>query len=112
MTSKPYSILLLLALVALLIGACAAPVAPVSESAAGEPAPATAPAEEAPVNVVYDLPDLGGRAVAAAMANDYTPLQFIDPVTGAAVGWEYDAVARSAAGSTVWSSGTPPPGTP
>lgn len=94
MTSKPYSILLLLAFVALLVSACAAPVAPVSESAAGEPVPATAPAEEAPVNVVYDLPDLGGRAVAAAVANDYTPLQFIDPVTGAAVGWEYDAVAE------------------
>ena len=26
------------------------------------------------------------------MANDYTPLQFVDPKTGVAVGWEYDAV--------------------
>jgi polar amino acid transport system substrate-binding protein len=44
---------------------------------------------------LYDaLPDLGGRAVQAAMANDYMPLQFIDPVTGEAVGWEYDAVAE------------------
>jgi ABC-type amino acid transport substrate-binding protein len=44
---------------------------------------------------IYDaLPDLGGRVVSAAMANDYTPLQFIDPATGEAVGWEYDAVTE------------------
>jgi polar amino acid transport system substrate-binding protein len=42
---------------------------------------------------LYDrLPDLEGRVVAAAVANDYTPLQFVDPGTGQAVGWEYDAV--------------------
>lgn len=42
---------------------------------------------------VYDqLPDLKGRKVAAVTANDYTPLNFIDPKTGQAVGWEYDAV--------------------
>ena len=42
---------------------------------------------------VYDsLPDLAGRVVAAAVANDFTPLQFIDPKSGEAVGWEYDAV--------------------
>ncbi|MFO7632165.1 MAG: transporter substrate-binding domain-containing protein, partial [Caldilinea sp.] len=40
------------------------------------------------------LPDLGGRVVSAAMANDYTPLQLIDPKTGEAVGWEYDAVTE------------------
>ena len=44
---------------------------------------------------VYDsLPDLQGQVVAAAVANDYTPLQFVDPKTGEAVGWEYDAVAE------------------
>jgi ABC-type amino acid transport substrate-binding protein len=32
--------------------------------------------------------------IAAAVANDYTPLQFIDPNTGEAVGWEYDAMAE------------------
>ncbi|MBK8049998.1 MAG: transporter substrate-binding domain-containing protein [Anaerolineales bacterium] len=43
----------------------------------------------------YDsLPNLEGRAIAAAMANDYTPLQFVDPKTGEAVGWEYDAMAE------------------
>jgi ABC-type amino acid transport substrate-binding protein len=37
------------------------------------------------------LPDLEGRAVNAVTENAYTPLNFIDPVTGEAVGWEYDA---------------------
>ncbi len=42
---------------------------------------------------VYDkLPDLKGRAIAAVAANDYTPLNFVEPKTGKAVGWEYDAV--------------------
>jgi polar amino acid transport system substrate-binding protein len=39
-----------------------------------------------------DLPDLQGRTVVAVTGNDYTPLNFIDPKTGEAVGWEYDAV--------------------
>jgi polar amino acid transport system substrate-binding protein len=38
------------------------------------------------------LPDLQGRKVVAVTGNDYTPLNFIDPKTGEAVGWEYDAV--------------------
>ena len=41
----------------------------------------------------YDqLPDLGGSTVVAVTDNDYTPLNFVDPLTGEAVGWEYDAV--------------------
>jgi polar amino acid transport system substrate-binding protein len=41
----------------------------------------------------YDqLPDLEGRTVVAVTGNDYTPLNFVDPLTGEAVGWEYDAV--------------------
>ncbi|MBI3959220.1 MAG: transporter substrate-binding domain-containing protein, partial [Chloroflexi bacterium] len=43
-------------------------------------------------NVVYDLPDLAGRVVVAVTGNDYIPLNFIDPASGKAVGWEYDAV--------------------
>lgn len=39
-----------------------------------------------------NLPDLEGRTVVAVTGNDYTPLNFIDPKTGEAVGWEYDAV--------------------
>ena len=85
-----------LLLFAMLFGACTAavsPAAPVDEGAVPEAAVPAPAAVERP-NVVYDLPDLGGRAVSAAMANDYTPLQFIDPGTGEAVGWEYDAVAE------------------
>jgi ABC-type amino acid transport substrate-binding protein len=44
---------------------------------------------------LYDqLPDLGGETIVAVTANDYLPLNFIDPGTGAAVGWEYDAVTE------------------
>ncbi|MFO1210603.1 MAG: transporter substrate-binding domain-containing protein [Amaricoccus sp.] len=40
-----------------------------------------------------DLPDLGGREVTVAVENAYPPLQFVD-AKGAAIGWEYDAVAE------------------
>jgi len=43
-----------------------------------------------------DLPDLDGREVVVATENTYPPLQFVDPATGAAIGWEYDAVAEIA----------------
>jgi polar amino acid transport system substrate-binding protein len=42
-----------------------------------------------------DLPDLGGREVVVATENAYPPLQFLD-ASGAAVGWEYDAMAEIA----------------
>lgn len=35
---------------------------------------------------------LKGRTVVAVTGNDFTPLNFVDPKTGEAVGWEYDAV--------------------
>jgi polar amino acid transport system substrate-binding protein len=38
------------------------------------------------------LPDLKGRTIHAVTENAYTPLNFIDPKTGKAMGWEYDAV--------------------
>ncbi|MEA3308035.1 MAG: transporter substrate-binding domain-containing protein [Chloroflexota bacterium] len=42
---------------------------------------------------VYDeLSDLEGKTIVAVTGNDYTPLNFVDPLTGAAMGWEYDAV--------------------
>lgn len=88
----------LVALAAIFLSACVAPVAPApaAEPAAQEAAPAeAAPAEAAaaaPASGESGLPDLGGRTVEAAMANDYTPLQFIDPKTGEAMGWEYDAM--------------------
>lgn len=40
----------------------------------------------------FALPDLGGRSIVAVTGNDYVPLNFVDPRTGDAVGWEYDAV--------------------
>ena len=40
------------------------------------------------------LPDLGGRTVVVVTENAYPPLQFIDPKTGDAIGWEYDAIAE------------------
>ncbi len=40
-----------------------------------------------------DLPDLGGREVVVVTENAYPPLQFMDPASGEAIGWEYDAMA-------------------
>jgi polar amino acid transport system substrate-binding protein len=42
-----------------------------------------------------DLPDLGGREVVVVTENAYPPLQFVNK-DGAAVGWEYDAMAEIA----------------
>ena len=39
-----------------------------------------------------ELPDLGGREVVVVTENAYPPLQFVDPGTGEAIGWEYDAM--------------------
>jgi len=39
-----------------------------------------------------DLPDLGGKAVTVVTENAYPPLQFINPLSGEQVGWEYDAM--------------------
>jgi polar amino acid transport system substrate-binding protein len=40
------------------------------------------------------LPDLAGRTVVIVTENAYPPLQFVDPKTGQAIGWEYDAIAE------------------
>ncbi len=42
--------------------------------------------------VAADLPDLGGKEVVVVTENAYPPLQFVDPKTGDAIGWEYDAM--------------------
>ena len=39
-----------------------------------------------------ELPDLGGKTVVVVTENAYPPLQFVDPKTGEAIGWEYDAM--------------------
>ncbi|BAM01994.1 MAG: hypothetical protein KatS3mg049_3749 [Caldilinea sp.] len=89
---RPSLWLALLFLLSLAVSACApaAVPAPTTEAEIAQPEAPAAPAKRP--NVVYALPDLGGRVVRAAVANDYTPLQFIDPATGEAVGWEYDAM--------------------
>jgi polar amino acid transport system substrate-binding protein len=41
------------------------------------------------------VPDLGGREIVVVTENAYPPLQFLD-ASGAAIGWEYDAMAEIA----------------
>ncbi|MBC7152656.1 MAG: transporter substrate-binding domain-containing protein [Rhizobium sp.] len=43
-----------------------------------------------------DLPDLGGKTVVVVTENAYPPLQFVDPKSGKAIGWEYDAMGEIA----------------
>ena len=43
-----------------------------------------------------ELPDLGGRTVVVVTENAYPPLQFVDPKSGAAIGWEYDVMSEIA----------------
>lgn len=38
------------------------------------------------------LPDLNGRTIVVVTENAYPPLQFVDPSSGEAIGWEYDAI--------------------
>ena len=85
-------------LLILLLAACSGstPDEPVAELTASEgSAPPAQQAEGVQPNdvvAVYGLPDLGGRVVVAVTGNDYIPLNFVDPLTGESVGWEYDAV--------------------
>lgn len=43
-----------------------------------------------------ELPNLGGKEVTVVTENAYPPLQFVDPKTGEAIGWEYDAMEEIA----------------
>ncbi len=43
-----------------------------------------------------ELPDLDGRDVIVVTENAYPPLQFVDPKSGDAIGWEYDAMRELA----------------
>lgn len=47
-------------------------------------------------NAAAHLPDLGGQEVVVVTENAYPPLQFVDPDSGEAIGWEYDAMAEIA----------------
>ncbi len=42
------------------------------------------------------LPNLEGKEVVVVTENAYPPLQFVEPGTGNAIGWEYDAMAEIA----------------
>ncbi|CDZ27189.1 transporter substrate-binding domain-containing protein [Neorhizobium galegae] len=46
----------------------------------------------APAAGAAELPDLKGRTVVVVTENAYPPLQFVDPKSGMAIGWEYDAM--------------------
>lgn len=46
--------------------------------------------------LLADMPDLEGREVTVVTENAYPPLQFVDPDSGDAIGWEYDAMAEIA----------------
>jgi polar amino acid transport system substrate-binding protein len=46
--------------------------------------------------LAQDLPDLAGREIVFVTENAYPPLQFVDPASGQAIGWEYDAVTELA----------------
>ncbi len=59
-----------------------------SKEAAGQKAGASAEI----VISASGLPDLNGMTIVAVTENAYTPLNFVDPKTGKAMGWEYDAV--------------------
>jgi ABC-type amino acid transport substrate-binding protein len=106
---KSMAVLSLLILLSLIAAACgptplptAAPATQVPTEAA-RPEPTAAPTEEptaeptsappvAEAPKTLRLPDLEGQTVVAVTGNDYTPLNFVDPLSGEAVGWEYDAV--------------------
>lgn len=48
------------------------------------------------VAAAADLPDLGGQEITVVTENAYPPLQFVEPSSGNAIGWEYDAMAEIA----------------
>lgn len=76
-----FKALLVLAIALLLV----IPSAVFAQEATEEPA-------ECPAEV--ELPDLEGRVITVAVENAYVPFNFLDPVTGEAAGWDYDALAE------------------
>lgn len=75
------------------------PAAPIGEEVAPTTAETPVAPAAAPVvplawdgQVIYGLPDLAGRKVVAVTENAYIPLNFVEPKTNQAMGWEYDAV--------------------
>lgn len=50
----------------------------------------------ASATMAADLPNLNGQEVVVVTENAYPPLQFVDPASGKAIGWEYDAMTEIA----------------
>lgn len=46
--------------------------------------------------VAAELPNLDGKNITVVTENAYPPLQFMDPKSGEAIGWEYEAMAEMA----------------
>lgn len=92
--SSRLTVWIVLALLVLAAAGCVQAPAPAASDAAGvqESARSREAGPPADVAAVYDLPDLGGRTVVAVTANDYIPLNYVDPQSGQAEGLEYDAV--------------------
>lgn len=44
--------------------------------------------------IVFELPDLKGKSVIAVTENAFTPLNFVEPKSGKAVGFEYELVGE------------------
>ncbi len=70
----------------------AEPTAEPTEAPAPEPTMAPIGGDIISPTAYWDWPDLGGRTIRAVTGNDYVPLNFVDPKTGKAMGWEYDAM--------------------
>jgi polar amino acid transport system substrate-binding protein len=74
---KRLALLSLIAIVAIVLGACGT-VAPTTEPGAG-------PGEG-------EAPDLGGMEIRVGVENAYPPFNYIDEITDEGVGWDYDAL--------------------
>ena len=72
--------------------ACLLPVFSVMAQDTTSTAEPAATVEAAATMEVMPLPDLGGRTVTVAIENAYPPFNYVDEVTGEAIGWDYDMI--------------------
>jgi polar amino acid transport system substrate-binding protein len=82
---KKFTIVCILVVMSMILGACRAADTPVVTEAPPPPTEKPAPTEE-PMGF-----DLGGQEVRIAVENAYPPYNYIDEDTNEAVGWDYDA---------------------
>jgi len=69
-----------------LVLACLLPIFSVMAQDSASTAEPMATAEAMP------LPDLGGRTITVAIENAYPPFNYVDEVSGEAIGWDYDMI--------------------